>query len=114
MNEEGKYSKKYPTLTKSEIIHLTTYTRKIFFRRCKFVNTGLIHGHMNTFFKNMMVFDKIARVEKTFHVVRYIKDTLSSRRGYATHQICKKLRGMLTLINTCFDCISLVAQKIFW
>jgi hypothetical protein len=90
---EGHYGKRYPSLTKCEINHLTTYTRKTFFRRCKFVSAGVLHGHMNKFFDHMMIFDPAMRIEKTFHVVKCVKDTLSSRRGYATTQICNKLRG---------------------
>jgi hypothetical protein len=84
---------KYVALTKEEINHLTTYTRKTFFRRCKFVNHGILHLHMKTFFDHMMVRDDSAKIKKTFAVVQCVKDTLSSRRGYSTTLICNKMRG---------------------
>lgn len=87
--------KKYPTLTKCEINQLTSYTRKTFFRRCKFVNAGVLHSHMPKFFQQMMVSDPNSRLTKTVHVIKCVKDTLSSRRGYATTQICNRLRGKL-------------------
>jgi hypothetical protein len=90
---ENNNGKRYPSLSKCEVNQLTTYTRKTFFRRCKFVNAGVMHAHINIFFDHMMVFDTNERIAKAFHVVKCVKDTLSSRRGYATTQICNKIRG---------------------
>lgn len=94
-SQEQNYGGRYPTLSKCEVNQLTTYTRISFFRRCKFVNAAVIHGHMKKCFEHMMVFNTNDRFKKTFHVVKCVKDTLSSRRGYATTQICHKLRGTL-------------------
>lgn len=92
---EVKSFRKYGSLTKEEVNQLTTYTRKTFFRRCKFVNPVIIHGHMNKFFDQILVREKNLQISKTFHVMQCVKETLSSRRGYCTSQICSKLRGML-------------------
>jgi hypothetical protein len=93
--QEKHYGKKYSALTKEEINQLTTYTRKTFFRRCKFVNPGILHSHMDKFFTHMMVNDHNEKVTKTYHVMQCVKDTLSSRRGYSTTLICNKMRGKL-------------------
>jgi hypothetical protein len=87
------YGKKYSSLTKEEINQLTTYTRKTFFRRCKFVNPGILHSHIDKFYTHMMVNDPEEKVSKTYHVMQCVKDTLSSRRGYSTTLICNKMRG---------------------
>jgi hypothetical protein len=87
------YGKQYNSLTKEEINQLTTYTRKSFFRRCKFVDSGILHCHLDKFFEHIMVNDEKQKLEKTFHVLQCVKDTLSSRRGYSISQIGTKLRG---------------------
>jgi len=87
--------KKYQSLTKEEINQLMTYARKTFFRRCKFVNNGILHSHLNTFFKHMMISDPNMKTNKTCEVIKCVKDTLSSRRGYSTTLICNKMRGTL-------------------
>jgi hypothetical protein len=61
---EASFGKKYKSLTKDEVNQLTTYTRKSFFRRCKFVNSGIIHGHMDKFFDHIMVHDKGKKLRK--------------------------------------------------
>lgn len=94
---EEKSERKYESLTRDEVNQLTTYTRKSFFRRCKFVNSVLVQGHMNNFFEQIRVKDRNLQIAKTFHVIQCVKETLSSRRGYCTSQICNKMRGMSVL-----------------
>jgi hypothetical protein len=94
LNVEGSNKcRKYCTLTRDEVNQLTTYTRKSFCRRCKFVSSGILNSHKPIFFRQILLHDVKLQNEKTFHIFQCVKDTLSSRRGYSTTQICHKLRG---------------------
>ena len=88
---------KYSTLMSAEVHALSHYIRRTLFRKIKFVNEPIMMDLLPEVFKKLDISDPDEQKKKTRDLMKCIKDTLSSRRGYTTQIVVNKLRGKFTL-----------------
>jgi hypothetical protein len=88
---------KYGQLLPSEIGNLTRYVRKELFFRMKFVTNSMFEKYKITelCFQQINITDPEEKLKKQQCVIKIVKDTMNSRRGYASQLLTTKLSGKL-------------------
>jgi len=94
---------KVKSLTEAEVSNLSNFVRRTVFRRMKFINDGLMVKLLPEIHQRLGIEDAEDKTKKTDDIMRFTKETLSSRRGYSTMVLCNKLRGTLM----CFKSVNL-------
>jgi hypothetical protein len=85
--------RKYQTLSEAEVSVLSNFVRRTVFRRIKFINDALMIKLLPEIYDRLRIQKMDEREKKTNDLIKFTKETLSSRRGYSTMILCNKLRG---------------------
>jgi len=89
-----KRSEKYGDLSVAELANLSGHVRHNLFRKCKFVDDGMVGEFVDEFTSiHCSAYDAKELKSKRKNMSKLIKDTFNARRGYATQQIVEKMRG---------------------
>lgn len=91
--ENNDTPKKYPSLTGAEHTSIKRHARKEIFHRVKFVTTEMFDYLLPKCYDTLKITDEVEKALKKNSIIRLVKDTLNSRRGYASQLVSEKLRS---------------------